>query len=409
MTRHRQERWQAVLRIAVVTRYFPSSAEPWQGRSAYMTLRELARKADVRVFFPNAKYPSVLKPRSRTYEDLDPSYSVPNVTANYFNYAALPLVSRPFNGSMVARTLFSHIQHFAPDLILSFFLYPDAYGALQIAKALSIPIAAVGIGSDLHSIGDPISAMHTRTVLRQADYLFTVSHDLRKRAIAMGAAPEKTRAILNGCDRSVFHVRNRLQARHRLRLDPGAETVVYVGRMDLKKGLGELVEAAAALHPGRPGLQVYLVGSGPDKPVIETLIRSHRATDYVHVMAPCAFDEVAIWMAAADVLTLPSYMEGCPNVIVEALASGRPVVATNVGGIPEIMKEDWGELVPTRSAPALARGLASVLDRTWDAEAISIRNCRSWSDVAFELLDIFEALISTRRPTISPRQSAVQR
>ena len=374
-----------------------------------MTLRELARRADVHVFFPNAKYPSVLKPRSRTYEDLDPSYSVPNVTANYFNYAALPLVSRPFNGSMVARTLFSPVQHFAPDLILSFFLYPDAYGALQIAKSLSIPIAAVGIGSDLHSIGDPISSMHTRTVLRQADLLFTVSHDLRKRAIAMGASPERTRAVLNGCDLSVFHVRNRLQARHRLGLDLDAETIVYVGRMDVKKGLRELVEAAVALHSDRPGLQVYLVGSGPDKPVIETLIRSHHATNYVHVMAPCAFDEVAIWIAAADVLTLPSYMEGCPNVIVEALASGRPVVATNVGGIPEIMNEDWGQLVAPRDAPALARALASVLDRTWNAEAISTRNSRSWSDVAFELLNIFEALISTRQPCIGERECVVQR
>ena len=60
-----------MLKIAVVTRYFPSSAEPWQGRSAYQTLRVLAREAEVRVFYPNASYPSWLKPRSRSYDKLD--------------------------------------------------------------------------------------------------------------------------------------------------------------------------------------------------------------------------------------------------------------------------------------------------------------------------------------------------
>ena len=76
-------------------------------------------------------------------------------------------------------------------------------------------------------------------------------------------------------------------------------------------------------------------------------------------------------MAAANLITLPSYMEGCPNVVLEALASGRPVVATNVGGIPEILSKECGELVPPRDAAALAKALASVLDRSWDAGAIS--------------------------------------
>lgn len=67
----------ALLKIAVVTRYFPSSAEPWQGRSLYQTLRLLAREADVRVFYPNASYPSLLKPRSRNYDKLDASFAPP--------------------------------------------------------------------------------------------------------------------------------------------------------------------------------------------------------------------------------------------------------------------------------------------------------------------------------------------
>jgi glycosyltransferase involved in cell wall biosynthesis len=99
-------------------------------------------------------------------------------------------------------------------------------------------------------------------------------------------------------------------------------------------------------------------------------------------------------MAAADLVTLPSYMEGCPNVVLESLACGRPVVATNVGGIPEIMSDECGRLVPARDSDALALALASVLDRTWDANAISAQRGRSWNMVAAELLEIFESLVS---------------
>jgi glycosyltransferase involved in cell wall biosynthesis len=383
-----------MLKIAVVTRYFPSSAEPWQGRSAYQTLRVLAREADVRVFFPNARYPSFLKPRSRVYDRLDPSYNPPDVDVSYYNYAALPLVSRPFNGWMAARCLLPHVRSFAPDLIFSIFLYPDGYAALKIGKALSVPVVAMGIGSDIHSIGDRVSARHTRTVLRGVDFLVTVSDDLRKQAVAMGAAPAKTRAIVNGCDLSVFRVRDRHEARQKLHMDPASEAIVYIGRMDVKKGLRELVEAAAALHPQRPRLHVYLVGEGPDRSLIERAIQSTNATSYIHAMPACAFDDVAVWMAAADLVTLPSYMEGCPNVVLEALACGRPVVATHVGGIPEIMNDECGRLVPPRDSVELAQALSFVLDTTWDASAISASRGRSWTAVAAELMDVFHSVLS---------------
>jgi glycosyltransferase involved in cell wall biosynthesis len=289
-----------------------------------------------------------------------------------------------------------HVRSFAPDIILSFFLYPEGYAALQIGKALSVPVAAMAIGSDVHSIGDWFSAMRTKAVLREADFLFAVCDDLRKKAIAMGASPQKTRAILNGCDLSVFRPMDRLEARHKLHIDPASEVVVYIGRMDLKKGLRELVEAMTSLHPGRPNLHAFLVGQGPDSPLIESAIQASNAAGYIHALPACRFDDVAVWMTAADLVTLPSYMEGCPNAVLEALACGRPVVATNVGGIPEITSDDCGRLVAPRDSGALAQALASVLDRTWDAKAISARRSRSWDAVAAEMLETFESLISTR-------------
>ena len=384
------------MKIAVVTTYFPSSAEPWQGRSAFQTLRVLAHEADIQVFYPNASYPSFLKPRSRSYDQLDASFSPHDVRASYYNYPALPLLSRPFNGWMAARTLLPHVREFAPDLIFSCFLYPEGYAALRIGKALAVPVVAMSIGSDLNRIGDPISAKLTRDVLRGADYVVTVSGDLRLKAVTMGASAEKTRAIVNGCDLSVFHVRDRFEARRELGIDPAAQAILYVGRMDVKKGLLELVEAAASLRPQHANLQVYLVGKGPDQPLIRSAIQANNAASYIHALPGCAFDEVAVWMAAANLVTLPSYMEGCPNVVLEALASGRPVVATNVGGIPEVLSEKCGRLVPPRDSGALAQALASVLDKDWDAGAISAHGSRSWETVSAELLEIFESQVCAR-------------
>jgi glycosyltransferase involved in cell wall biosynthesis len=382
-----------MLKIAAVTRYFPSSAEPWQGRSAYQTLRVIARSADVHVFYPNAAYPSWLKPRSRTYDKVDANFRPAGVKASYYDFLALPMVSRPFNGTMAARVLLPHVRAFAPDVIFSCFLYPDGYAALKIAQALSVPVVAMSIGSDINRIGDRISAAHTRTVLREADFLVTVSGDLRAKAITMGASANRSRAIINGCDLSVFHVASRNSAREKLAIDPTVEAVVFIGRMDVRKGLLELVEAAASLHAARPNLHTYLIGEGPDRPLIESAIAAQNAAGYIHAVGSCAPDDVAVWMAAANLVTLPSYMEGCPNVVLEALACGRPFVATNVGGIPEIMNGECGSLVPPRDPAALATALASVLDQSWDAAAISAHHGRSWEMVAAELSEVFDSLV----------------
>lgn len=386
-----------MLRIAAVSRYFPSSAEPWQGRSAYETLRVLPSDADIHVFYPNPIFPAFLRPRSRLFVGLDKSYSPGQVDVTYFDYPALPLISRPFNGAMAASTLLPHVRAFRPDLIFSPFLYPVSYAGLQIAKKLGVPLVAMGIGSDIHSIADRLSAMYTRRVLREADFLVTVSDDLRQRAIAMGASPERSRAILNGCDPSVFHVRDRVEVRRQLGLDPEARIVMYVGRIDVRKGVRELVEAAVKLHPNHPDLQVYMVGEGPDSPQIAKAIEAAGAGSYIKMRPPCLPNDVALWMAAGDVATLPSYMEGCPNVVLEALACGRPVVSTRVGGIPEIMNDSCGRLVPPRDSTALAEALDTVLATSWDPDAISGHWSRSWSTVADELMDVFRTVAGASR------------
>ena len=406
------------MRVAVITSYFPSSAQPWQGRSAFQTLRLLARELPLKVFYPESRYPALLTPRSRTFARLDPAFrprdahGVPEVDVEYIPFPVLPVVSRPLNGLLAARALLPRVRAWQPDLLLSYVIYPDGYAALRLARALRLPLVTTAIGSDLNRIPDRFVGRRIAETLREATLTTTVSADLARTAVRLGAPPARTRPILNGCDLAVFHPRNRTHARRALGLldthtlpdviDPpealgppealnpqsalspedalgpakktgsgnSAQIALYVGRMDLAKGLIELVEAAARLHARRPALRLYLLGHGPDEPRIRQRIAALNAGSYITVNPAVSMEEVAVWMAAADLVTLPSYCEGCPNVIIEALAAGRPVVATNVGGIPELLDNTSGRMVPPRDVPALEHALDEALAATWDPEAL---------------------------------------
>jgi glycosyltransferase involved in cell wall biosynthesis len=384
------------MRVAVITRYFPTSQEPWAGHSAYQTLRLLAKRCDLKVFYPESRYPRLLTPRTRAGRSLDFDHQVPDIDVKYIPYPALPAVSRPLNGWAAARSILSDVRRFQPEIILNYIVYPDGYAALRVGQALGVPVVVTAIGSDLNKIPDPLCGALTRRVLRRADFLITVSGDLRETALGMGADPVRSRAVLNGCDTSIFHPRDAREARRLLGISEDGEAIVYVGRLDTAKGLGELIEATAQLRMERPQAHCYIVGDGPDKPLLVEAIAKHDAGQGVTLVPACPTDQVALWMAAADLVTLPSYREGCPNVVIEALASGRPVVASDVGGIPELMDHHCGRLVPARDAGALKVALGEALAQEWDPAEICGRHGRSWSDVTDDVEKVLEQTLSAR-------------
>lgn len=385
------------MKIAVVTKYFPTSAHPWAGHSAYQTLRLLAQRHDVRVFYGVSRYPNIPGLKRRAEDEVDLHWQPGDVPVEYIPYPALPMITRAFNGWTISRTLFDPVRSFAPDVLLNYVIYPDGYAATRIARRLGVPVVLTAIGSDLNRIPDRLCLRHTQFALRHADVTTTVSHDLARTAQRLGSPPDRTITILNGCDTTVFQPRDRSAARAALHLSQNEQVIVYVGRLDLRKGLAELIEAAASIHRTHPQLAVYLVGDGPDKPHLEALVEQNRLSETVRFIPPCDTDQVAAWMAAADLVTLPSYKEGCPNVVLEALAAGRPVVATDVGGIPELMDSTAGRLVPPMNVTALAQALSDVLATPWSAEEIANRHNRNWADVAADLENVLmTALVQTR-------------
>ena len=375
------------MRVAVVTQYFPTSAAPWAGHSAYQTLKRLALRCELKVFYPEAVYPTKLKPKTGS-KPIDRKWQPDGVAVEYVPYPVLPVVSRPLNGAMIYRRMLRRVRAYMPDVILNYVVYPDGYAAVRIGEALDIPVVLTAIGSDLNRMPDPLCARLTRSALRRAAFTITVSPDLLRTARLLGADPARSAALVNGCDTSVFFPRDRAEARASLGVPQDAEVVLYAGRLDVRKGLHELMDALAVLRSRRPALLCYLLGDGPDKPVLEQQIARHAFGDVVTFVPAAPTETVARWMAACDLFTLPSYKEGCPNVVLEALASGRPVVATDVGGIPELMDDRSGQLVPAQDAVTLEQALDATLARTWNAEEIAGRHHRSWENVSDDLFKV---------------------
>jgi glycosyltransferase involved in cell wall biosynthesis len=384
------------MRVAVITRYFPTSHEPWAGHSAYQTLRFLARRCELKVFYPESQYPPLLTPRSRAGRRIDFEHRPEGVDVEYIAYPALPAISRPVNGWSAARSILSGVRAWKPEIILNYIVYPDGDAALRVARSLRVPLVVTAIGSDLNVI-PPLCEGLTRRVLREADYTITVSGDLLRTARRLGAPVERSRAVLNGCDTGIFRPRDRGQARMSLGLPSDVEAIVYVGRLDMAKGLSELVSAVAGLRDRRSKVHCYIVGDGPARQQLLDAIAANGVAGHVTLVPSCPTDGVATWMAACDLITLPSYREGCPNVVIEALASGRPVVATEVGGIPELMDNSCGRLVPSRDAASLTAGLEEVLAQPWNPEEIAAHHRRSWSDVSDDVEAILAAVLERTR------------
>ena len=137
---------------------------------------------------------------------------------------------------------------------------------------------------------------------------------------------------------------------------------------------------------GHEDILLTLVGTGPLEPELRELIQKYGLEDHVWLMGARPHEEVALWMNACDLFCLPSWMEGCPNVVVEARASGKPVVASNVGGIPDLIPDArYGLLVPPRDTQALAKALQLALEREWHHETIlALAHQHTWRDVARE-------------------------
>jgi teichuronic acid biosynthesis glycosyltransferase TuaC len=377
------------LKVTVVTPVFPIPAQPYRGHSEYQILLALSKYADVNVVCPFPRYPKWFRPHF-DYRHPDLSYSPPGLATRYFEYPALPGLTRSINGLVCAKYLEAYFRECMPHVAFNFWLYPEGFATVAVARKLGIPAVVCSIGSDLNRIADPVSRWLTRLAMNRATFVVTKSEHLRQQAIRMGINARKVRTVRNGCDPSVFHLADRATARAQLAVKDEAELVLFVGRLDTRKGIMELLDAFASLASHRPNLRLAYLGDGPGGEQLRYKAKHLALEDRIILAGACPSQKVAQWLAAANVLALPSYNEGYPNVVIEALSCGRPVIATNVGGILELVNEKSGILVAPRDSPALANAIETAMERNWDERSISEQFHRGWDEAADEMLSICE-------------------
>lgn len=380
-------------RIAIVTPVYPNSNEPYRGIFNYRRALALAQHADVEVFCMMSTYPRWLQPTFRGYHKVNIAYTTPGLTVRYIHYPALPYVTRAMNGWNCARRLLPELRVFRPNLILGYWVFPEGYGAELAGEKLGVPVVVKSLGSDLRLIPDPISERLIRKTLRNAAYVLTVSDDLRQIALGLGAAPQRVRTIRNGCDAAIFHRADRAQTRAELGVAQDTELVLFVGRLVAVKGIGEMFAAARLLLASHPKLKVVCIGEGVLEDELHAIAADPQLAAHIQFLGRKQPEEIARWLAASNLLCLPSYSEGCPNAILEALFCGRPVVASDVGGIPELVDHNCSILTPPRDPEKLADALDLALKREWDEEKIATHYGRSWDDVGRETFEVCQTIL----------------
>jgi glycosyltransferase involved in cell wall biosynthesis len=200
-------------------------------------------------------------------------------------------------------------------------------------------------------------------VVRRADAVRVVSRQIAIDAAAVGVQPDRIAVIPSRCDTQLFDPNRWREAGQALRSsfpgDPGAPVVGFLGSFNTSKGLDVLVTASSNLAQRRP-LRLAIAGDGPLRHELERA--AARGLPPTALLGRLSSSDVPSFLSAVDVLAVPSYDEGLPRVVLEAMAMRTPVVASRVGGIPEAVQDNInGLLVPCGDADALAAALGRVL------------------------------------------------
>lgn len=378
--------------VLIVTNLYPSAERPDFAPFNRQQFAALAEGADVEIFaLVPKRLPSIRRsglPRREVFD------GIPVFRPRFLTLPGAVAL----NATSVAAVVTAHLarRRLAGkkfDVVLGAYAYPDACGAVLAAKAHGLPSVVKCHGSDLNRAPQHVSArLQMEQILPRAERVVCVSQKLAEAAALFDVPPDRIDVVYNGVDRERFRVRDRSAARRALGLDEDARIVLFVGHLADHKGARDLLDATIDLERLAPRAKVLFVGDGPMRAELE---RSDRAN--IAVLGPKPHAAIAQYLAACDLLTLPSWDEGMPNVVREAHACGRAVVATHVGGIPEaIHHADLGRLVPPSNPEKLAVALAAELDKPPVAPERIVEQgiVPTWQESAAALLESLERATS---------------
>lgn len=384
------------MRILVVPKDFPSPAQPGAGvfvLSQIHALRRLGHEVHVVRFVPHA--PPV-GAKWNVYRSIPDRYEYEGVPVKTVRAFYPPrMIGMEYLALQVGSALRREARRTGAQIVHAHCVIPEG----NVAVHQALPTVVTAHGSDAYSWSwrRPGLTRAAREAISRASHVVAVSDFIRRQVLRL--ADRDVSVIYNGADETIFAPQDRHAARSELGIDKDRRVIAFAGRLHEAKGLRELIGATAQLHELRPLL--LMAGEGPERErAQQTAAQAGVDVRFMGLLAPPALARV---FAACDVMTLPSYNEGLPVVVCEAMLSGRAVVATPVGGVPEIVREgETGLLVPVRNAGALSESLRAVIandalrDRMERSAVAFAREHLTWRLNAEAHDRIYRELVETR-------------
>jgi glycosyltransferase involved in cell wall biosynthesis len=362
-----------MLRVLTLSTLFPDATRPTFGPFVERQTLGLAAHPDVeiRVMAPvgipplgrfHPRYAGLARlPDVETWKGLavyrTPFGHIPGVGGGWDARALARALRRPLKGI--------HAQ-FPFDVIDAQFFWPDGPAAVTLGRELGVPVSIKARGADIHHWGkNPATAGQVVAAGQSADAMLAVSAAMKADMVALGMPGDRITVHYTGVDKALFAVRDRAAAKPALAIR--GPLIVSVGALIDRKGQGYVVEALSAL----PEATLVLIGKGEDETALKAKAAALGVVDRVRFMGTLPASVIADWLAAADVMALPSASEGLANAWVEALASGTPVVTCDVGGARELFdRPEAGKLV-ARDAGQIASAISALLSDPPAREAVA--------------------------------------
>ena len=391
----------------VITNLFPSAVEPTRGMFVWQETQRLSERHgyDLRVLAPLPWVPSFLRSKGRyAYHGAPAVERIEGLEVHHPRHLVTPRVLRFCYGDYVywgLRGLFARLNAERPvDFLIAHYAFPDGYAALRLARRYRLPLLVKVRGSDVNLFTESyLRRRLTLGTLHGADRVVAVSAALKERMVELGLPAEHVTVMPNGVNVERFAPRDRAASRRELNLPEAPFLFLFVGTLREIKGVTTLLQAFRALpEEQRRRSRLVLIGEGELEAELRNRIERFGMAEQVSLLPPVLHAEIPRWVGACDCLVLPSTMEGYPNVLVEALAAERPVIASRVGGIPEIVVDGaTGILVPPGEAWPLTDAMLHMLAGfDFDASA-AVAGRRRWDDVADEMNTLIAAMLAERK------------
>ena len=367
------------MRILLLTSLYSTPAQPSRSPPNARIVHAMKKHARVRVVAPLPYYPAAL---ARGRRDLEEIVSVPSVETDidgeevlHPRYAHIPKVGRTLYPSLYAASLFDVVRRevgsFRPDLLMSAWAFPDGVAAVGLAKLLGVPSVLRVMGSDVNSFAErPSKRAQIAWALRNVSRVVAVSSALKETCGAIAGFSDHIDIIPTGVDTRVFYPADRALARELTGLPTMGRIILVPARLSPEKGVAHFVEAFKQLDED---VIAVVLGEGPEERALRTRVEKLDLEKRLLFLGYRSPEELRYYYSAADIVCLPSTEEGWPNVLIESFACGCPWVASDVGGVPEVLRvvKGGGLLAKPADPNDLANALRTALDRAWDRDAIA--------------------------------------